>query len=146
MPDTKTIAVRLTSEVSEKLDELARSTQRSRSSLAAEAIAEYVDPNAWQVAEIEKAVGEADGNKGTSYLITRRLRFPDWVEATRPSSFFGQGAHAGPVEAWGPGAPDRRELSMMSPYFLRCTSFLAWLYLDRLRTAIHAPSLALAGE
>ena len=61
MPDTKTITVRLTNEVKEKLDELAQSVQRSRSSLAAEAIAEYVDHIAWQVAETEKAIGEAKG-------------------------------------------------------------------------------------
>ena len=29
---------------------------------------------------------------------------------------------------------------------LRCASFLARLYLDRLRTAIHAPNLAVAWE
>lgn len=46
--------------VKEKLDRLVRSTKRSRSFLAAEAIADYVDLNAWQVAEIEKAIGEAN--------------------------------------------------------------------------------------
>ena len=60
MSDTTTVTVRLTNEVREKLDGLARSTRRSRSFLAAEAIAEYVDLNAWQVAEIEKAIEEAD--------------------------------------------------------------------------------------
>ncbi len=39
MPGTKTITVRLTNEIRQKLDELAHSTQRSRSSLAAEVIA-----------------------------------------------------------------------------------------------------------
>ncbi len=34
--------------------------EAGRSFLAAEAIADYVDLNAWQVAEIEKAIGEAD--------------------------------------------------------------------------------------
>ena len=60
MPDTTTVTVRLPNELREKLDALARSMRRSRSFLASEAIAEYVDLNAWQVAEIEKAVGEAD--------------------------------------------------------------------------------------
>ncbi len=60
MSDTTTVTVRLTNEIREKLDRLARSTRRSRSFLAAEAIAEYVDLNAWQVAEIEKAIEEAD--------------------------------------------------------------------------------------
>ncbi len=60
MSDTTTVTVRLRNEVRDKLDALARSTRRSRSFLASEAIAEYVDLNSWQVAEIEKAVGEAD--------------------------------------------------------------------------------------
>ncbi len=60
MSDTTTITVRLSTAVKEKLDKLAGRTKRSRSFLAAEAIADYVDLNAWQVAEIEKAIGEAD--------------------------------------------------------------------------------------
>ena len=61
MPDKRTITVRLTNEIREKLDELAQSVQRSRSSLAAEAIAQFIDHITWQVAETEKAVGEANG-------------------------------------------------------------------------------------
>ena len=60
MADTTTITVRLTNDVKEKLDKLARGTMRSRSFLAAEAINDYVNLNGWQVAEIEKAIGEAD--------------------------------------------------------------------------------------
>ena len=63
MSGTTTITVRLASAVKDKLDNLARSTKRSRSFLAAEAIADYVDLNAWQVAEIEKAIGEADAGE-----------------------------------------------------------------------------------
>jgi hypothetical protein len=43
---TATITVRLTPEISEKLDELARNTKRSKSYLASEAIASFVDVNA----------------------------------------------------------------------------------------------------
>jgi RHH-type rel operon transcriptional repressor/antitoxin RelB len=39
---------------------LAESTKRSRSYLAAQAIAEYVDGNAWQVEEIRNAIEKAD--------------------------------------------------------------------------------------
>ena len=39
---------------------MAESTKRSKSYLAAEAIAEYVDANAWQVEEIRKAIAKAD--------------------------------------------------------------------------------------
>jgi RHH-type transcriptional regulator, rel operon repressor / antitoxin RelB len=55
-----TITVRLQAKVKQRLEALARSTRRSKSFLAAEAIAAYVDANAWQTAETEKALKEAD--------------------------------------------------------------------------------------
>ena len=60
MADSETMTVRLSRELKEKLERLAANTKRSRSYLAAEAIAEYVDTNAWQVEEIRKAVKQAD--------------------------------------------------------------------------------------
>jgi predicted transcriptional regulator len=60
MADSTTMTVRLSRELKGKLDRLAASTRRSKSYLAAEAIAEYVDANAWQIAEIRKAVRKAD--------------------------------------------------------------------------------------
>ena len=60
MSDTTTMTVRLSKDLKGKLERLAASTKRSKSYLAAEAIAEYVDGNAWQVEEIRKAVEKAD--------------------------------------------------------------------------------------
>jgi|Tabmets5t2r1_1033131.scaffolds.fasta_scaffold314912_1 RHH-type rel operon transcriptional repressor/antitoxin RelB len=60
MTDTTTMTVRLSKELKSRLERLAASTRRSKSYLAAEAIAEYVDLNAWQVEEIGKAVEKAD--------------------------------------------------------------------------------------
>jgi RHH-type transcriptional regulator, rel operon repressor / antitoxin RelB len=60
MPDSTTLTLRLSRDLKGKLDRLAESTRRSRSYLAAEAIAEYVDANAWQIEEIGKAVRKAD--------------------------------------------------------------------------------------
>jgi RHH-type transcriptional regulator, rel operon repressor / antitoxin RelB len=60
MADSTTMTVRLSSELKERLDRLAESTRRSKSYLAVQAIAEYVDGNAWQVEEIRKAVEKAD--------------------------------------------------------------------------------------
>jgi RHH-type rel operon transcriptional repressor/antitoxin RelB len=54
------MTVRLSKEKKSRLERLAASTRRSRSYLAAEAIAEYVDLNAWQIEEIGKAVEKAD--------------------------------------------------------------------------------------
>lgn len=60
MADSTTMTVRLSKELEEKLGRLAESTRRSKFHLAAEAIAAYVDANAWQIEEIGKAVHKAD--------------------------------------------------------------------------------------
>ncbi len=57
---TTTMTVRLPKEAKERLDRLAESTERSKSWLAADAIAEYLRRHEWQVAEIEHGIREAD--------------------------------------------------------------------------------------
>ena len=52
--------MRIPEETKEKLDKLAQATHRSKSFLAEEAIARYIDLEAWQVGEIEQAIQEAD--------------------------------------------------------------------------------------
>jgi predicted transcriptional regulator len=59
MTKSAMMTVRLTPEVSEKLEALAHDTKRSKSYLASEAIASYVDRNASQVDEIKKGLDEA---------------------------------------------------------------------------------------
>jgi predicted transcriptional regulator len=62
------MTVRLKPEVSEKLEALARDMKRSKAYLASEAIASYVDLNAWQVAHIKEALEEDDsGIAGISH-------------------------------------------------------------------------------
>ena len=60
MAGTTTMTVRLPVDVVEKLDGLARSTERTRSFLAGKAIEEYVAVQEWQVQAIEDAVRKAD--------------------------------------------------------------------------------------
>jgi predicted transcriptional regulator len=55
-----TITVRLEDDVKLRLDRLAKSTQRTKSFLAAEAIREFLESNEWQIAEIRAALKEAD--------------------------------------------------------------------------------------
>ena len=55
-----TLNVVLEPDVRKRLEALAESTQRSESRLAAEAIAVYVERQAWIVSEIEQSIGEAD--------------------------------------------------------------------------------------
>lgn len=59
MAKSAMMTIRLTPEVSEKLEALARDTKRSKSYLAGEAIASYVDRNAWQIEEIKEGLEEA---------------------------------------------------------------------------------------
>ena len=52
------MTIRLKPEVREKLDAIARDTERSAAQLAAEAIETFVDLNAWQVSHIKAALAE----------------------------------------------------------------------------------------
>ena len=58
--ESSTMSVRLSQKTKAELDKLAASTGRTRSYLAARAIAEYVELNRWQVEGIEAAIREAD--------------------------------------------------------------------------------------
>jgi len=55
-----TFTVRVETDVKKRLEKLAKSTGRSRSFLAAEALNEYLDVNEWQVAGVRKAMGSLD--------------------------------------------------------------------------------------
>lgn len=55
-----TMTVRLEDDLKERLEQLAESTKRSKSFLAAEAIREFVELNEWQVRETRAALKEAD--------------------------------------------------------------------------------------
>ena len=57
---TAILTLRVPEEIKAKLDKLAQATHRSKSFLAEEAIARYIDLEAWQVGEIEQAIQEAD--------------------------------------------------------------------------------------
>jgi predicted transcriptional regulator len=76
MSQTKTMTVRLPVEVAARLEGLARSTDRTKSFLAAQAIAEYVAAQGWQVCAVEKAVREADEPEARfidhEYVVSKR--------------------------------------------------------------------------
>ena len=54
------MTIRLDPELKSRLDRLSAATHRSKSYLAAEAVREYIETNEWQIAEIQKALREAD--------------------------------------------------------------------------------------
>lgn len=57
---TAAFTIRLDDETLAKLDALAADTDRSRNWLAAKAIENYVELNAWQIARTKEGVAEAD--------------------------------------------------------------------------------------
>ena len=57
---TTTVSVRLDVDTKQRLEALAKSMKRSKSFLAAEAIAAYVETEAWQLGEIREGIKDLD--------------------------------------------------------------------------------------
>ncbi len=71
-----TFTVRVEPDVKKRLEKLAKSTGRSRSYLAAEALSEYLDVNEWQVAGVKRAAASLDRGEGVSHQEVK-----DWVNS-----------------------------------------------------------------
>jgi RHH-type transcriptional regulator, rel operon repressor / antitoxin RelB len=75
MPST-TFTVRVEPQVKKRLEKLAKSTGRTRSFLAAEALSEYLDVNEWQVAGVKRAMASLDRGEGVPHQEVK-----DWVSS-----------------------------------------------------------------
>jgi predicted transcriptional regulator len=75
MPST-TFTVRVDAAAKKRLEKLAKSTGRSRSFLAAEAINEYLQVNEWQVAGIKRAMESLDRGAGVPNDEVK-----DWIQS-----------------------------------------------------------------
>ena len=64
--ETTVITARIDVALKARLEALARSTKRSKSFLAAEAIAAYVELNEWQIGEITAGITELDAGEALS--------------------------------------------------------------------------------
>jgi predicted transcriptional regulator len=88
MPST-TFTVRIDAAAKKRLETLARSTGRSRSFLAAEAIGEYLDVNEWQIAGIRQAMASLDKGKAVPHEKVKEWVAswgePDESEPPKPS-------------------------------------------------------------
>ncbi len=71
-----TFTVRIEPGVKKRLEKLAKSTGRSRSYLAAEALNEYLDVNEWQVEGVKKAVASLDRGAGIPHEDVK-----EWVNS-----------------------------------------------------------------
>jgi predicted transcriptional regulator len=82
MANSKILTLRLDQSDRNRLEKLAKATNRSRSYLAAEAIREYLALNEWQVSEIKKAIEEADRGEFASENEVKRFR-KKWTARAR---------------------------------------------------------------
>ena len=64
---TETLSIRIDPETNQRLASLAERTKRSKSFLAAEAIAAYLENEDWQLAEIQLGIDELDAGKSVSH-------------------------------------------------------------------------------
>lgn len=66
------MTLRIDEETGRRLDELAQATERSKAYLAQKALTEYLDLNAWQVAEIHAGLREADAGELVDHEQVKR--------------------------------------------------------------------------
>jgi RHH-type rel operon transcriptional repressor/antitoxin RelB len=78
---TETLSIRIDTETKKRLDALARRSKRSKSFLAAEAIAAYVDAESWQLSEIEAGLADLDEGRVVSHEKVSK-----WVRSWGKSS------------------------------------------------------------
>jgi len=64
---SETLSIRIDTETKKRLDALSKRSGRSKSFLAAEAIAAYVDVEEWQLGEIQQGIAELESGKQVSH-------------------------------------------------------------------------------
>ena len=64
---TTTLSVRIDIDTKERLEVLARRARRSKSFLAAEAIAAFVEAELWQLDEIQAGLEDLDAGRGVAH-------------------------------------------------------------------------------
>ena len=64
---SETLSIRIDAGTKLRLDSLAKRSKRSKSFLAAEAIAAYVQAEEWQLGEIEAGLGELRAGEGVGH-------------------------------------------------------------------------------
>jgi predicted transcriptional regulator len=64
---TETLSIRLDAQTKKRLEMLAKRSKRSKSFLAAEAIAQYVEAEEWQLGEIRAGLADLDEGRTVSH-------------------------------------------------------------------------------
>jgi predicted transcriptional regulator len=72
---TETLSIRIDGETKKRLDALSKRSKRSKSFLAAEAIAAYVESEEWQIGEVQAGITELDsGHEVNHEKVAKWLR------------------------------------------------------------------------
>jgi len=64
---TETLSIRIDVETKKRLEALSKRSRRSKSFLAAEAIAAYVESEEWQLGEVQAAIAELDSRQEVNH-------------------------------------------------------------------------------
>jgi RHH-type rel operon transcriptional repressor/antitoxin RelB len=64
---TETLSIRIDAETKKRLSALSKRSKRSKSFLAAEAIAAYVESEEWQLGELHAGIAELESGKKVSH-------------------------------------------------------------------------------
>jgi RHH-type transcriptional regulator, rel operon repressor / antitoxin RelB len=80
---TETLSIRIDAETKKRLDALAKRSKRSKSFLAAEAIAAYVESEEWQLGELQAGIAEIESGQEVSHeKVSKWLK--TWAGAVKP--------------------------------------------------------------
>lgn len=71
---TATLSLRVPTETIEHLGLLAEATGKSRNFIAVQAMKEFIEREAWQIAEIQQAIKEADAGEFASDEAVHAMR------------------------------------------------------------------------
>ena len=69
---SETLSIRIDSGTKQRLDALSKSVNRSKSFLAGEAIAAYVEAEEWQLSEIREGIADLDAKHSVSHEKVKR--------------------------------------------------------------------------
>jgi predicted transcriptional regulator len=64
---TTTLSVRIDTDTKKRLEALAKRARRSKSFLAAEAIAAFVEAESWQLDEVQAGIAELEAGRGVAH-------------------------------------------------------------------------------
>lgn len=70
---TETLSIRLDAGTKRRLDALSKRSKRSKSFLAAEAIAAYIESEEWQLGEIQAGIAELSGQEISHEKVSKWL-------------------------------------------------------------------------